>query len=243
MKKLALAALFISVVTGSTNHVFAQIAGPLAGAMIAGPGVNGPGPRPPFGPGAPGEQGLRAVTTVQGKVVKLWGNDDFVFDGFYLLSGTDSLLVKFPAHMGSQVSGLTKPGSQVSVSGVLEMPPFGSKELRMVNLNAGGKTLTDTPPTMLPTPAQEIVVSGNGKVTSLQTDREGRVNGLFVDNKTVLRFPPHIAAQIGNSVAKGTAISYSGSQKSKEDGEITLQDYKVIRCNTITVNGQQYLVR
>lgn len=243
MKKLALAAVFISALACSPKNVFAQIAGPLTGPGIVGPGVPGPGPRPPFGPGGPAEQGLRAVTTTQGKIVKLQSNDDFIFDGFYLLSGTDSLLVKFPAQMGSKVSALTKPGSQVTVSGVLEMPPFGAKEIRMVNMSAGGKTLTDTPPTMPPVPTQETVITGNGKITSLQTDREGRVSGLFIDNKTVLRLPPHVAMQIGNSVAKGASIAYSGSQKAKEQGEVLLQDYNVIRLNTITVNGQQYLVR
>ncbi|MCF0059137.1 hypothetical protein [Dyadobacter sp. CY356] len=240
MKKLALAALFISGLTCSTN-VFAQIAGPSAGPVLAGPA--GPGPRPVHGAPVPGETGLRAVTTFQGKVVKLQGNNDFTFDGFYILNGTDSLLVKFPAHMGTQISALTKPGSQVTVSGVLENPPLGPKEIRMVNLTAGGKTLTDTPPAALPAPVQETVITGNGKVTALQKDREGRVNGLFVDNKTVLRLPPHVTSQIENSVTKGTAIAYSGSQKTKQQGEVALEDYKVIRCSTITINGQQYLVR
>ncbi|MEO6686904.1 MAG: hypothetical protein ABIN24_13115 [Dyadobacter sp.] len=242
MKKLALAALFISGLTCSTN-VFAQIAGPLSGPGIAGPGTPGPGPRRSIGAPAPGEKGLRAITTMQGKVVKLQGNDDFTFDGFYMLSGTDSLLVKFPAHMGTQVSPLTKPGSQVTVSGVLENPPFGTKEIRLVNMTAGGKTLTDTPPAILSTPVQETVITGNGKVTSLQTDREGRVNGIFIDNKTILRLPPHVAMQMGNSINKGTTIAYSGNQKGKEQGEVLLEDYKVVRCTTITVNGQQYLVR
>jgi len=238
-----MAALFISGLTAGST-VFAQVPGPPVGPKLAGPIENGPGQRPPHaGQPAPREQGLRVVSTVTGKVVKLQANDDFVFDGFYIISGSDSLLVKFPAHMGSQISPIAKPGSQITVSGVSENPGVGTKEMRMVSITTGGKTLTDNPPATPITPVQETTVTGNGKVTSLQTDREGNVNGAFIDNKTVLRFPPHVSAQLGNSLVKGSAISYSGSQKNKEQGEISLEDYKVIRCNTITVNGQQYLVR
>lgn len=240
MKKLALVALFVSALTCTANS-FAQTSGPDAGR---GPAHRLPdhGPRPPFGDPTPTE-GLRAVTTTQGKVVKLKENNDFTFDGFYILNGTDSLLIKFPAHMGTQISPLTRLGSQVSVSGVLENPPFGTKEIRMVNITAGGKTITDTPPVAPAAPAQETATTGNGKVTSFQKDREGKINGLFVDNKTVLRLPPHATSQIENSVTIGATIAYSGNQKTKQQGEVSLGDYKVIRCSTITINGQQYLVK
>jgi len=243
MKKLALAAMFISSLASSTT-VFAQNPGPVTPPKLAGPIKKGPGQQPPIaGQPGPGEPGLQAVSTVTGKVVKLSANDDFTFDGFYMISGSDSVLVRFPAHMGTQISPLAKTGSQITVSGVYENSGLGRKEMKMVSINMGDKTLTDTPPSMPATPAQQIIVTGNGKVTSLQTDPEGRVNGVFIDNKTVLRFPPHVSGQLGNTIAKGTAVSYSGSQKNKEQGEISLEDYKVIRCNTITVNGQQFLVR
>ncbi|MCF2489172.1 hypothetical protein [Dyadobacter sp. CY347] len=243
MKKLALAALFIYGLTAGSN-VFAQIQAPADGPKLAGPMAKGPGQQPPHpGQPAPGEQGLRVVSTVTGKVVKLQGNNDFVLDGFYMINGSDSLLVKIPAHMGSQISPMVKPGSQVSVSGVSENMPGTTKEMRMVSLTAGGKTLTDNPPAAPVTPAQETTVTGNGKVTSLQTDREGRVSGVFIDNKTILRFPPHVSAELGNTLAKGAAVAYSGSEKNKVQGEVSLEDYKVIHCSTITMNGQQYLVR
>lgn len=243
MKKLALAALFISGLTAGSN-VFAQIPGSADGPKIAGPIEKGPKHRPPLaGQPAPGEQGLRVVSIVTGKVVKLQGNNDFVFDGFYMISGSDSLLVKFPANMGSQISPLVKTGNQVTASGVSETSSPTAKEMRMVSITAGGKTLTDNQSATPITPAQETTVTGSGKVISLQTDRKGRVSGVFIDNKTILRFPPHVSGQLENIIAKDAAISYSGSQKNKDQGEVLLEDYKVIHCKTITVNGQQYLVR
>lgn len=192
MRKLALAALFISVLTAGSN-VFAQVPGPPVGPKLARPIENGRGQRPPFGiRPTPGEPGLHVVSTMTGKVVKPQANDNFVFDGFYIISGGDSLLVKFPAHMGSQISPLAKTGSQITVSGVSENPRFGTSEMRMVSITSAGKTLTDNPPATPITPEQETTVTGNGKVSSLQTDREGNVNGVFLDNKTVLRSPPSI---------------------------------------------------
>lgn len=241
MKRLALAVVFTTALTFSAN-VFAQQPAPLAAAGVPGPGP-GRHPKPPVEDPGPRNQSLMPVTTIQGKVVKLKANDDFTFDGFYLLTGSDSLLVKFPAHMGSQIKPMVKTGSQISVSGVTENPPSGTKELKMVTLTAGDKTLTESAPATSTTAVQETTMTGNGKVSTLQTDRQGTVNGIFLDNKTLLRFPPHIGAQLGNLASKGTAVSYSGSQKAKSDGEVQLEDYKIIRCNTLTVNGQQYLVK
>ena len=235
MKKLAFAVLAATVI--SSTDVFAQPPAPVASLNAPAPGSR---PRPE-GPG-PGENGLRPISTIQGKVVKFQANGDFVLDGIYLLNGTDSLLVKFPAHLGSQIAPLAKTGAQVSVSGVTENSPFGVKEVRLVSLTAGGKTIAETAPTA-PEVVEETTLTGTGKVNSLQTDREGRVSGLFLDNKILLRLPPHVTGQLGTGVSKGATISYSGIQKAKTQGEVSLEDYKIIRCRTITVNGQQYLVK
>jgi len=235
MKKLALVVIAASLL-GGTN-IFAQPTPPI----IAAAGVPGPGPH--LGGPKPVEKNLRPVMTIPGKVAGLKANDDFTLDGFYLLNSNDSLLVKFPPHMGSEIMPVVKTGSQVTVSGVMENPPSGMKEIIMVSLKAGDKTLTETFPGMPNANVQETTLNGNGKISTLQKDPEGRVTGLFIDNKTLLRLPPHVAAELGASISTGAAISYSGSQKSRSKGEVQLEDYKIIRCSTITVNGQQYLVK
>jgi len=240
MRKLAFAAVVISTLAYSAN-VFAQIAGPPAGPVLAGPPA--PGPRPPLGASSPSSHGLAAITTVEGKIVKLQGNDDFVFDGFYMLSNSDTVLVKFPAHIGAQLFPIAKQNAQINVSGVFENAGFGPKQMRMISVTSAGKTLTDTPPAASTSPVQQTQTTGSGKITSLQTDREGRVNGVFIDSKTLLKLPPHVALQLGTSLGKGESIAYTGNLKSKEQGEVVLQDFKVVHGSTITVKGQQYLVR
>ena len=86
MKTLAFAVIVITVLTSNTQ-TNAQPAGPM-----------GPGQPPKSMPKGPEARGLEPVTSFQGKIVKTISNDDFVYDGFYLLSNQDSLLVKFPPH-------------------------------------------------------------------------------------------------------------------------------------------------
>jgi len=238
MKKSAVAFIVTAVVVCGSS-VFAQLPAPVASAGITGPGPGGPRhPHP-----VPAKKGLQAVTSIQGKVVRLSNNHDFTLDGFYMLTGNDSLLVKFPAHMGAQVMPVAKPGAQISVSGVAENPAGGIRTLKLVSLTSGDKTLTETSPVPPQQVTQENSVTGSGKITSLQTDGEGKVTGLFIDSKTILRLPPQATAELGTALATGSTVSYTGSQKNKMQGEVQLENYKIIRCNTITVNGQQYLVK
>lgn len=230
MKNTILAVLITA--SAITNSVNAQLPAPK---------------EPPHGPHQKAPRmhdgGLQQVTTVQGSVVKMAANDDFVYDGFYLLSGSDSILVKFPSHMGAQITAAVKTGSTVSVNGVLHYPPFGGKEMRMVSVTANGQTIADVMPATAPTPVVESTVTGNGKITSLQTGREGRVKGFILDGKTILKVPPHIAEQLGAMAQTGAAIAYTGTKKASKTGEVSTGNYSIIHCQTITVNGQQYLVR
>lgn len=187
------------------------------------------------------DQQLQKVATYQGKVVKMSANDDYLYDGFYLLTNGDSLLVKFPPHLGSQITGAVKTGSAVSVNGVLHIAPMGEKEIRMLSLTSGKNIITDT---ALPaaTPPLETYITGNGKITKLQTDREGRIKGFIVDDKTILHIRPHVATQLGTIAQTGAGIAYTGTKKANKQGEVSTADYTIVHCNTITVNGQQYVV-
>jgi hypothetical protein len=113
----------------------------------------------------------------------------------------------------------------------------------MVSLNVNGQTIFDTPPTAPPAPPADSFVSGRGRVSGTQTDREGRMNGLLLDNKTILRIPPHIAYQLVDIAKNGSQVEYSGMQKMPQPGEVAVDNFKIVACNTISINGQQYLVR
>lgn len=208
------------------------------------PAKDGAPPPPPDKrerPQIPPDRSLQTVTSYNGKVVKMAINDDYVYDGFYLLNNNDSLLVKFPPHLGTQIMSLVKQGATVSVNGVLNSKPNGEKEVKMLSVTASGKTIVDTASQRLVVPA-DAYTSGSGTITALQTNREGNVTGFVIDNKTILRVPPHASSQLGNLVKANTSVAYTGMKKETKQGEAVAQSYTIVHCKTITVNGQQYLL-
>lgn len=242
MKKLLLVALI-----ATSLSVQAQPPAPQSALQPPPPQGNEKMPPPPPGrdrmqPPPPQQEGLQQVQTFKGQVVKMAANDDYIVDGFYMLNNSDSLLVKFPPHLGSQLTTEVKAGATVSVNGVLHTPPMGGKEIRMLTVTANGQTISDTA-TQPPTPPAELFVKGSGKTTSVQTDREGRIRGFILDNNTILHMPPHVAQQIGELAKIGANITYTGAKTPTIQGEVTTAKYSIVNCQTITVNGQQYLVK
>lgn len=185
---------------------------------------------------------LQQMTTTQGKVVKFEVDYDYIYDGFYLNTGSESVLVKFPPHLGSQIVGAVKTNSDVTVNGVLDYSPFGDRELRMESLTANGKMIYNYPPSHPPVPPMEKFVSNSGKITSQQVDREGSLIGLITGNNTILRIPPHVGYQLGNMLQNATNVTYTGLQKQPEDGEVTSANYTIVHCRTININGQEYFL-
>jgi len=199
-----------------------------------------PGPHPPL---PPQQQGLQKVTAFTGKMGAWVNNDDYVYDGFYLQTDAGKLLVKFPAHLGSQLTAIQKAGSSITVNGVEAITPLGEKEIRMVSIAAGGQTINDTPTAPPATPPAEELISGSAKISELQKGKGGEVNGFVLDNKAILKVPPHLAMQLSQLAVAGTIINYSGIKKTARSGEVLAANYTIIHCQTISINGTQYLTR
>ncbi len=195
------------------------------------PGMEKPGPRP---------DALREITTLSGTVSKMITNDDFVYDGFYLNSNGGQVLVKFPPHLGSQITAMARQGSAVSIKGFEDAAPNGEKAFHMNSITANGKTVEDTPPAVPQTPPQEISVTQSGTIKDLQKNKEGdAVVGILVDN-TILRIPPHIFQQLGQSLVKGAKISFTGFKKPDNSGEVAERKVDIVRARMISVNGKEY---
>lgn len=206
--------------------------------------VNAQAPVPPKDPRPgmekPGPKELKEITTISGTVSKLKTNDDFVYDGFYLNNNGGSVLVKFPPHLGSQITAIAKQGSQISIKGFEDVAPNGEKSFHMNSITANGKIVEDTPPAAPQAPPQEVSVSESGTITDLQKNKEGdAVVGIFVDD-TLLKMPPHIYQQLGQSLVKGTKISFTGFKKPDNSGEVAERKFNIVRAKTISVNGKEY---
>lgn len=232
------------------------------------PAAEGPDGPPPGGPGRrhgrpePGSDradrgpeqgpgrghragGLTSLTTVSGTVGQLTANDDFILDGFTLNAGSGSATtVKFPAHLGTQVQKAIKAGSTVSVTGYSEKTPDGATRFRMNSLTAGKTTVVDSPPVRpAATPDVPSLTTATGKIADYRLDRGGRVNGLVLDDKTVISLPSRVASQLTDLAKKGSSITVQGYPKTLRDGQVQLEKVNVLRASVLTINGQQYLVR
>lgn len=198
----------------------------------------------PKGPGPEGRpEILQQVTSFSGKAGEWVNNDDYVYDGFYLQTGNEKLLVRFPVHMGSQLTAAVKNGGNITVNGVLHFSPVGEKEISMVSMVSGGQTIQETAPPAPVTAAVEEPVTASSKVKEFQKTERGDVNGFILDNKTILRVPPHIATQLSLLASAGTTISYTGVKKPVQQGEAVSSNYSIVHCKTVTINGTQYLTR
>lgn len=225
--------------------LYAQQPPPVAVTTVVA-GLQPPPPPPPGRPGMlpppPPPMELQEVHTYTGTIVSFAANEEFIYDGYYLADHGDTLMVKFPPHLGATLRDELKPGKSATVTGSMNMAPTGEKEIRMLSVLAGGKTISDTG-TSGPLPPSETVISGSGKITSLQLNRENVVSGLLIDNNTVLRIPPPVATQLGNSLKVGAAIAFTGMKRSKSNGEAFQGNYTLVHCQTITLNGHQYLAQ
>lgn len=190
---------------------------------------------------APAGKGpLEQVATYSGRISEWTYNDDFVYDGLNLKTGETTLFVKFPPHLGKQIRSL---GKSISVNGVVRYSPEGRQELKMVSISGNGKTVYDQKPAPRAIPHQESFVTGSAKVNQIQVNKRGEACGYMLDNQVILRIPPHIALQLSQMVQVGSSIGYTGIEKELKDGQVQAQNYKIVRSQTISVNGTQYMVK
>ncbi len=186
---------------------------------------------------------LQQITAFTGQVTGWVNNDDFVYDGLYLQSGATKYMVKFPTHMGLELTTAIKTGSTVTVNGVEKASSTGEKEIKLVSIIADGKTINESTPAKAATAPAKELTNSSGKITQLQKDSHGKVNGFILENKTILRVAPPVAEQIVKLAVVGTTISCTGEKQILHNGEATSEIYTIIRCKTITINGKQYLTK
>lgn len=208
-----------------------------------GRGPAGPGPVAFAGLRPPQAPGMIALTTLSGTVQQFTANDESVLDGFTLNTGSQTVAVQFPAHLGQAIQAAGKAGSKVTLTGSSDTTPEGTTVFRLVSLTSGQTVVTDTPPAApatLPTPTPASV---KGKVVDYQVDRQGQVNGLRLSDQTLVRVPPHVAAQLVSVAPKESTVSVEGYVHPVGEGQVRLSKQTIIDATQITVNGQSFLVR
>ncbi|TVT38326.1 hypothetical protein FNT36_19190 [Hymenobacter setariae] len=233
-----------------TKHAQAATAAPApdaAGAALAPPPSPAGGPRPPrpgaAGP-APRPAGVQALRDVSGTLTDYTAaNDDQVYDAFTLKTSAGTETVRFPRHLAQALMAAAKAGSQVTVSGFRDTDPEGRTALHLVSLAAGGQTVRDTPPARPATPPTEEAATVRGTVQRLTQDPTGRTNALVMNDGTIVRLSPDAAEQLAEKLKTGATVAATGILRAPAPGEVAAKPVRVVRAQTITLDGVQFLVR
>lgn len=179
------------------------------------------------------------VKAFSGTVTEWSFNDDFIYRGFYLRSGQTAYYVSLPKYLGKAVRAL---GSELTVHGVVKETKTGPV-IRMVSVQGGGKTVYDLKPAASTTPSGEQFETGKAKITELYKNKKGEVYAFRLDNDTFLKIPSSLTRRLPQLERVGSEIEYTGVIRPLKEGEEAVDHYKVVRCQTISLNGTQYLVR
>ncbi|MGI4743404.1 MAG: OB-fold nucleic acid binding domain-containing protein [Janthinobacterium lividum] len=230
----------------------APVPPPPAGGPGAGPGRPGaaPGPGGP-GPGGPGAKGpgapagrVQALSDFSGTLTDYTAaNDDQVYDAFSLKTSTGTETVRFPRHLAQGLMAAAKAGSAVTVTGFRSTDPEGRAALHLVSLTAGGQTVRDTPPARPTTPPTEEAATARGTVMTLTKDPRGRTTGLTLSDGTLLRLPPAATEQLAEKLKTGAAVEATGFLRAAHPGEVAARPVRVVRAQTLTLDGVKFLVQ
>ena len=186
---------------------------------------------------------LQPISLVIGQPTACVNNEVFVYDGFYIQSVSDRILVKFPTYMGTKIRASVRIGIIVNVSGVVTTNLIGDKEMKLVKLTTDNEVIYINKPNLKLSKGKPIIVKDEGKITQVQIDKEGKIKGYILDDKKILRVPITIGEQLRNIVSEGSFISYVGVSRIVTEGEVSSKLYDVVICKTITINGKEFLVK
>ena len=160
-------------------------------------------PPPPSGAPAP---------VVTGRIQQWLINPNGDVDGLLLADGTQ---VAFPPHLSATVQQTMKPGDTVQVAG-WRAPNVSVVRAATLTATTSGRSVSDQPPgfgAMPPRPREPgalTAMSASGRVArQLYTDR-GDANGVVLDNGTIVRFPPHVGAQLAPTLQAGSTLHAKG---------------------------------
>jgi len=167
--------------------------------------------------------GAGAVASVSGTISQLNYGPEMDVTSFLVNGNT---LVTFPPHAAWLLSSTLRPGENVQITGYDGATRMGIRRIEMQTLSAGGRTFT------LPQPGQFAPYDGSGKVTQLNYNREGEVDGFLLDNGVFAKTPPPLSATLTSTISMGQQVSIAGYSHQTMNGR-TVVDLQSINGQTI----------
>jgi len=221
-------------------------AGPPPAGGPGGPRPQGPGPK--GGPaGAPNGQ-VQVLSDVRGTLASYQArNDEQVYDAFVLRPEGNSAAdtIRFPRHIGQQLTAAAKAGSSVTVTGFRQTGPDGRSRFHFVSLTSGSQTIRDTPPQRPTTAPNEETTTVKGTIRELRRGPRGEVKSLVLSDQSILQLSPRAVEQLADKLTTGASLEASGTVRGTHPGEAlaTTTPVRVVRAETLTLGGNKYLVR
>jgi hypothetical protein len=138
-------------------------------------------------------------------------------DGLILTDGTE---VHMPPHLGTQLVFAVKPGDAVTVHGLRARAIPMVQALSVTN-DATGDTVTDNGPGGPPGPggAQQILAA-EGNIKTQLHGPQGDLNGVLLEDGTIVRLPPPEANRRSAELAPGGPLSVQGEGYSGPLGRV-----------------------
>jgi len=206
--------------------------------------INGPMPGPgrmqedPNEPSTP----LIQLYSISGKVVCYLANERREYDGFTLQTSNGLITVKYPADLGQQLMKTSPKGSVITVNGSYDNTPDGQL-FRFYSVKVGDNFITDTPPPVDQNPPAEQVKSFAGKISELNHDQRGMINGIVLNGNTLVALPPPAVEQLAPYLKTGTEIAGTGVKRNLPAGVVTEGNLDFTDARTLSIGGQTYLIR
>lgn len=171
------------------------------------------------------------VTMHSGLVEKLLKNDRGHVDGLVFEDGFE---VHFPPHVGRKVVELIKVGDKADVHGRQETRPRGEVVFEAVRIDSQGQTLTVDRPQPPHGPKgkakgkSEKPMNASGAVKAFATNPHGAIDGLILDDDTVVKFPPHLGDALQELVDVGDKVQIEGRRHETPHGDLHLHADRVV---------------
>jgi hypothetical protein len=172
--------------------------------------------RPPAPP--PPDDARNSTTTIQGTVERYLLNPFGEVDGLLLQDGTQ---VHFPPHLSRALTEAVKPGTPVRIDGDSESR--GVIRAENVENTQTRARIANVPPNPDSPPPQRAALNrmqASGQVSTMLSGPRGEVNGVILNEGTIVRFPPRIADRFETLLRPGQSLAVSGYGSKTPYGDV-----------------------
>ena len=166
-------------------------------------------PPPPPGAPPPPAYGASPSSVVTARITQFLINPNGDVDG--LLLG-DNTQVNFPPHLSPSLLQIARVGDSVSIQG---FRGYGGTVIHATAITntSTNRTMVDQPPSpdrAPPTPGALAPMSATARVSRLLHADMGELNGVTLEDGTVVRFPPAYGAQLQTLLQPNLQLTVSG---------------------------------